>query len=301
LLTGEFSSEEVSFPNGEISLAGTLTLPKNDKKSFPAIVIISGSGGQDRDGSALFNLYKQIAESLSQAGVAVLRVDDRGVGKSTIVQEKAAETSYRDLISDSRAAFNYLTTRKEIDKTKIGLLGHSEGAETAMTIAAEDNRVAAIILLSGSSRPVDQILLEQELFQRASQETADTSDSTKRLPIVQNLVKFFEDAKLSENANNPRLAWFRDHLASNPRELAQKIKCPVLIVQGERDALILAYHSIELANAFQKGGNKQVRLRILPNLTHIFTPVTENRGEASKISEELLQTLQDWAVIALFK
>ena len=112
--TGEFTSEEVSFPNGENTLAGTLTLPKNDKKTSPAIVIISGSGGQDRDGSTLFNLYKQIAESLSKTGVAVLRFDDRGIGKSTIDMKKAAETSYRDLIADSRAGFDYLVTRKEM-------------------------------------------------------------------------------------------------------------------------------------------------------------------------------------------
>ncbi|HLM60893.1 MAG TPA: hypothetical protein VK308_08825, partial [Pyrinomonadaceae bacterium] len=102
---GEFTSAEVSFPNGEVTLAGTLTLPKSDKKIFPAIVIVSGSGSQDRDGSTLFNLYKQIAENLSKAGIAVLRVDDRGAGKSTIIKEKALETSYRDLVSDSRAAF----------------------------------------------------------------------------------------------------------------------------------------------------------------------------------------------------
>ena len=97
--TGEFTSEEVTFSNKEITLAGTLTVPKNDKKSFPAFVMITGSGGQDRDGSTIFGIYRQIAESLSKAGIAVLRVDDRGVGKSTIVKEKAHETSYQDLIS----------------------------------------------------------------------------------------------------------------------------------------------------------------------------------------------------------
>ncbi len=112
--TEEFISEEVSFPNGVNTLAGTLTLPKNGKKTAPAIVIISGSGGQDRDGSQLFNLYKHIAESLSKTGVGVLRVDDRGIGKSTIDMKKAAETSYQDLIADSRAGFDYLVTRKEM-------------------------------------------------------------------------------------------------------------------------------------------------------------------------------------------
>lgn len=299
--TGEFTAEEVSFPNGDVTLAGTLTLPKNGKKMFPAVVIITGSGSQERDGSTLFNLYKQIAESLSKAGIAVLRVDDRGAGKSTIVLQKAAETSYRDLISDSRRAFDYLMTRKEIDKTKIGLVGHSEGATTALTIAAEDERIAAVVLMAGGSRPVNEIIIEQELYQRAWQETADVSDKTKIPLIVQNITKGFEDAKLPQNANNAKLAWFRDHLAVNPPQLAAKVKCPVLILQGERDALVLAYHSVELAKALSNGGNKNISLRILPNLTHIFTPISGDSQESSKVSEEMLKTLQNWAFATLIE
>lgn len=299
--TGEFTSEEVSFPNGANTLSGTLTVPKSDKKPFPAIVIITGSGGQDRDGAQLFNLYKKIAESLSQAGVAVLRVDDRGTGKSTMDMTKAAETSYKDLISDSRAAFDFLTTRKGIDKSKIGFLGHSEGAETALTIAAEDKRVAAIILMAGVSRPINEGVVEQDIYQRAMQETVNVSDKTKVMPLVQTLLKQFEDAKLPQNVNNAKFSWFREHLASNSTILAAKIKCPVMIVQGERDALVLAYHSIELAKVLSANGNKNVSLRILPNLTHIFTSVSEKPEEASKISEEMLQTLQNWAFANLIE
>ena len=300
--TGEFTSEEVSFSNGDVKLAGTLTVPKNDKKTFPAIIIISGSGGQDRDGSQVFNLYKQIAESLSKAGVAVLRVDDRGTGKSTIDMKKGFESSYRALISDSRAAFDYLMTRGEIEKTKIGFLGHSEGAETALTIASEDKRVAAIVLLAGVSRPVNEAISEQELYQRALRETVNAADKTKIMPIVQTLIKQFEAAKLPQNANDGKFAWHREHLASNPLMLAAKVNCPVLIVQGERDALVLAYHSIELAKALANGGNKNVSLRIVPNQTHIFTPaVGDNPQETSKISEEMLQAVQNWAVAALFE
>ncbi len=298
--SSEFTNEEVSFPNGEISLAGTLTLPKTDGKTFPAIVIITGSGGQDRDGSQLFNLYKQIAESLSKAGAAVLRVDDRGMGKSTIDMTKAAETSYRDLISDSRAAFDYLTTRKEIDRTKIGFLGHSEGAETALTIASEDKRVAAILLLAGLSRPLNEGVIEQEIYQRAVRETVNAADKTKVNPLSQDLIKQFEEAKLPQNSTDKKLDWFREHLASNPSLLAAKVKCPVLIVQGERDALVLAYHSIELAKALADGGNKTVSLRIVPNTTHIFTPaIGDNPEETSKVSEEMLRTVQNWAFVNL--
>ena len=298
---GEFTSEEVSFPNGANTLAGTLTIPKNGKKLFPAFIIISGSGSQDRDGSQLFNLYRQIAESLAKAGVAVLRVDDRGTGKSTIDMSKAAETSYKDIISDSRAAFDFLTTRVKIDKTKIGYIGHSEGAETALTIASEDKRAAAIVLLAGVSRQMTETIAEQELYQRALRETVSAADKSKVIPIAQILIKQFEDAKLPENAKNARFSYFREHLASNPLTLAAKIDCPVLIVQGERDALVLAYHSIELAKALTNGGNKNVSLRIMPNLTHIFTPaVSENPAEASKVSDEMLRTLQNWVDTTFF-
>lgn len=300
--TEEFISEEVSFPNGVNTLAGTLTLPKNGKKTAPAIVIISGSGGQDRDGSRLFNLYKHIAESLSKTGVGVLRVDDRGIGKSTIDMKKAAETSYQDLISDSRAAFDYLMTRGEIEKTKIGFLGHSEGAETALTIASEDKRVAAIVLMAGVSRPVNEAVFEQEIYQRALRETVNAADKTKIMPLAQTLIKQFEAAQMPQNANDAKFAWLREHMASNPSLIAAKVKCPVLIVQGERDALVLAYHSIELAKALASGGNKNVSLRIVPNQTHIFTPAVGDSHQATlKISEEMLQTLQDWAFANLFE
>ncbi|MDQ3062958.1 MAG: prolyl oligopeptidase family serine peptidase, partial [Acidobacteriota bacterium] len=87
-----------------------------------------------------------------------------------------------------------------------------------------------------------------------------------------------------------------EHLAFDSSAMAQKVKCPVLIVQGERDALVLAYHSIELAKALTNNENKNVSLRIVPNQTHIFTPaVSDNPQETSKISEEMLQTLQNWA------
>ncbi len=231
-----------------------------------------------------------------------MRVDDRGNGKSTISKEKVLETSFKDLISDSRAAFDFLTTRKEIDRTKMGFLGHSEGATTALTIASEDKRVAAIVLMAGVSRPVNEGIIEQELYQRAMRETVNAADKTKVMTVVQSLTKQFEEARLPQNANDAKLSWFRDHLAVNSTLLAAKVKCPVLIVQGERDALVLAYHSIELARAFANGGNKSVSLRIVPNLTHVFSPAVGNSPEeTSKISEDMLQTLQNWAATTLLE
>lgn len=288
--SGEFSEEEVSFKNGDVKLAGTLTIPKNNRAKHPAVVIISGSGLQDRDGKSVANLYKIIAENLSQAGIAVLRADDRGVGKSSM--PAGTNISYRDLINDSIAAVDYLMTRNEINKTKIALLGHSEGAETALTIASENPKVAAVILLAGSSFPLDKIVVEQELYQRAQQETVNVADETKIMPLAKNLMKQLETAAKPENKSNLKFAWFREHLVSNPSLLAQKVKQPALILQGERDSLVLAYHAIELSKAFVKGGNKNVSLRILPDLTHLFTSIGEKN---TAISDEFLKTLQNWA------
>jgi len=296
-----FTSEEVNFANGDVKLAGTLTLPKTGKGPFPAAVIISGSGSQDRDGMmGVFNLYKLVAESLSNAGVAVLRADDRGVGKS-VMPDLKRPTSYRDLINDSRAAFEYLTQRGEIDKTRIALVGHSEGAETALTIASEDPRVAAIVLLAGSARPVDRVALEQSIYQAALQRPIDPNDSNSLSAISQTILQRFDVARNEKApASGPdRDAWFREHLNSDPSALARRVKCPVLILNGERDALVLAHNAIELAQALIAGGNKQVRLRIFPNLTHVFTPASLEKNAPSDqsviVSAEMLQTVSEWA------
>ena len=296
-----FTSEEVNFANGDVKLAGTLTLPKASKAPFPAAVIITGSGSQDRDGAmGVFNLYKLVAEALSNAGVAVLRADDRGVGKSVLTDPKRP-TSYRDLINDSRAAVEYLTQRGEIDKTRIALVGHSEGAETALTIASEDPRVAAIILLAGCARPVDRVALEQSIYQTALQRPIDPNDSNSLPEIFRTILQRFEAARNEKApASGPDAnAWFREHINSDPSALARRVKCPVLILNGERDALVLAHNAIELAQALIAGGNKQVRLRIFPNLTHLFTPASPDRNEPPQqttiVSAEMLQTVSDWA------
>ena len=296
-----FTSEEVTFANGDVKLAGTLTIPKSGKAPYPAAVIITGSGGQDRDGAVgLFYLYKLIAERLSNAGVAVLRADDRGIGKSTM-PNPSRSTSYRDLINDSRAAFDYLTQRTEIEKSRIALVGHSEGSETALTIAAEDSRVAAIILLAGTARPVDRVAVEQSIYQAALQETIDPGDLSKLPDVAKAVLARFDSARNQKppaSGDDPN-AWFREHLASDPAVLAKRVKCPVLILNGERDALVLAHNAIELTQALISGGNKQVRLRIFPNLTHLFTPASADKNappdQAPAPSQEMLQTVSDWA------
>lgn len=295
-----FTSEEVNFANGDVKLAGTLTLPKTGKAPFPAAVIITGSGSQDRDGATgVFDLYRLVAESLSNAGVAVLRADDRGVGKSVMADPKRP-TSYRDLINDSRAAFEFLAQRNDIDKNRIALVGHSEGAETALTIAAEDPRIAAIVLLGAAAHPVDRIALEQSLYQAAMQRLMDPADRKSLPELAQVILQRFETARKETtpvSAPDPN-AWFREHIHSDPTALAQRVKCPVLILNGERDALVLPHNAIELAQALVAAGNKQVRVRIFRNLTHTFTAASVERNAPDEdlvtVSPEVLDTVSTW-------
>jgi alpha-beta hydrolase superfamily lysophospholipase len=298
-----YTSEEVTFQNGGQNLAGTLTIPKKGSAPFPAVAIISGSGSQDRDGSAVANLYRLIAEHLSANGVAVLRADDRGVGKSVPLQPN---TSYRDLINDSKAAFEYLFKRPDIDHRRIAMAGHSEGALTALVIAAEDPRVAAIMVLAGGSRGLDRILLEQTLNGLALQSPINPSDRTRYPAVVTQLDKVFTEVRSKPQPADPAkdpLAYFRQHLEIDPLAFARRVKVPTLILNGERDDNVLPYHALELAQAMAGSGNKQVLLRIFPNLTHLFTPSTRDKAvtsaQAMEVSVEFLDLLQRWAANVL--
>ena len=300
-----FTTEEVSFQNGEQKLVGTLTIPKKGAAPFPGVVIISGAGPQDRDGSAVANIYRLVAEHLSANGVAVLRVDDRGVGKSI---PQTSGQAYRDLVNDSKAAFEFLLKRPEIDKKKIGLAGHSEGALTALVIAAEDPRVAAIMLLAGGSRSLDRIIFEQALNRQALDSPVNPSDKTRYSPFLAQMDKVFSEVrskpKPADPANDP-LAYFRQHLEIDPLAIARRVRIPTLILNGERDENVLPYHALELAQAMADSGNKQVLVRIFPNLTHVFTPSQRDKSvtgaQSVEVSPEFLELLQSWAANVLVR
>ena len=301
-----FTTEEVSFQNGDQKLAGTLTVPRKGVAPFPGVVIISGSGSQDRDGSVVANLYRLVAEKLSANGVAVLRADDRGVGKS--VPLASAATSYRDLINDSKAAFDFMCKRPQIDSKKVGLAGHSEGALTALMIAAEEPGVAAIMLLAGGSRSLDRILIEQTLYALVLTSPVNPSDQTRYPPIVTQLNKVFRDVKTQPKPADPagdKLAYFRQHLEIDPLAVARRVHVPTLILNGERDDNVLPYHALELAQALAESGNKQVLVRIFVNLTHVFTPSARDKSvtnaQAVEVSSEFLDLLQSWAANVLVR
>ncbi len=166
-----YTEEEVTFQNGEITLAGTLSIPEGDGP-FPAVLLISGSGAQDRNENVFgFEVFRTLADALTRNGVAVLRYDDRGVGGSSAGGPDDTSVDYAD---DVLAGVEMLSQRPEIDPAHIGLLGHSEGGIIAPMVANESDKVAFVILMAGPSVPGDQISAAQlRLIMQADGATPD--------------------------------------------------------------------------------------------------------------------------------
>jgi fermentation-respiration switch protein FrsA (DUF1100 family) len=260
-----YIEEEVVFENRKagIKLAGTLTLP-DSKSVFPAVVLISGSGAQNRDEELMGHKpFLVIADYLTRNGIAVLRYDDRGTAASEGDFNKS--TSF-DFSKDAEAAVNYLLTRKDINHRKIGLIGHSEGGMIASMIAADSKDVAFIVLLAGTGIPGDQLLLlQQELIARAS--GADENAIQKSKEINRNA---FETVKKS-SVNQITTPWMQYFLKYDPASALEKVKCPVLAINGDKDLQVPATINLEaISKALSKGGNKKVTIKELKGLNHLF-------------------------------
>ncbi|MGQ9644902.1 MAG: alpha/beta hydrolase family protein, partial [Ignavibacterium sp.] len=262
-----YNVEEVKYRNEKdnITLAGTLTYPKENKK-YPAVVLITGSGAQNRD-EEIFNHrpFLVIADHLTKNGFVVLRFDDRGYGES---EGSHSLATTMDFAEDVRSAVNYLKTRDEVDKNKIGLIGHSEGGMIAPIVASSNDNIAFIILMAAPGVPGDSLLyLQTELIYKAEgQNTEKIQQTLKVLREVYAILKSDEkDTSLREKLKikfqelfnqlneeekkqygDPETymemeirmvmsPWFRYFLKFNPIEYLEKIKCPVLAINGERD------------------------------------------------------------------
>jgi pimeloyl-ACP methyl ester carboxylesterase len=324
-----YRDKEVTFTNPEagITLAGTLTLPKSGGP-FPAAVLITGSGPEDRD-EAVFGHrpFLVLADYLTRRGIAVLRYDDRGVGKST--GNFAAATSV-DFASDAKAAVAYLKTRKEIRVDKIGLIGHSEGGVIAPMVAAESKDVAFIVLMAGTGVPGDQIILEQAALIAKAMGTSekevqeartinrkafDIIESGKDSATVASELRTLllsaantsaptdtqtNEARINGQIKQITSPWFRYFLTYDPRPALRKVRCPVLAVNGEKDLQVSPKQNLpEIEAALREGGNKDFTVRELPGLNHLFQTATKGTpGEYAKIEETISPTaltlIGDW-------
>ena len=298
-----YYSQDITFENNKagISLAGTLTLPSKEGV-FPVVILISGSGPQNRDEELLGHKpFLVLSDFLTRNGIAVLRYDDRGTALSKGDFKTATSA---DFATDVESAIAYLKTRKEINTKNIGLIGHSEGGLIAPMVASKSKDVAFIVLLAGTGIQGDWLLLlQQKLIGKASGISDDDlqkSELTNRkvFDIVNkssNLEKLNLDLTnyikqtLNHNPNAGKPAgmsddefvnlqvkqianpWMQYFIKYNPAPTLEKVKCPVLAINGEKDLQVPPKENLEaIKSALSKGGNKKVTTKVLPNLNHLF-------------------------------
>ncbi len=324
-----YNEEEVTFENksaGDV-LSGTFTFPKKGKK-FTTVLLIPGSGPHNRNEEILGHKpFLVISDYLTRHGIAVLRYDDRGVGKSTGYYPSATS---KDLASDAAAAVLYLKSRKDVDK--IGLIGHSEGGIIAPMVANQSKNVSFIILMAAPGIPCDQILLQQAyLIGKGAGESDSTLEITKRLnEKIYNIIKENKDSiiaaqKLEKAASNfyeksspqfkqslgskenflsqlkPVLSpWFRYFIKYDPRPALEKVKCPVLAIDGSKDVQVPPKEDLAaIKKALTEGGNKKIKVVDFEGLNHLFqTAKSGLPSEYNKISEtispKVLELISNW-------
>lgn len=327
-----YDSEFVTYENKQagVKLAGTLTKPRGDGP-FPAVILITGSGAQDRDESLLGHKpFLVLADHLTRAGIAVLRVDDRGVGGST---GNSASATSEDFAGDVREGVNYLRSRGDIDKKKIGLCGHSEGGLIAPMVAVNSDDVAFIVLMAGPGLPGDQILkMQGALIFKA---LGSSDEKIERIAQIQDkyfaLIRSEKDVKvlreklkavtkeleasLPEDERKTLIGgssdddsgyeaitspWMRYFLTYDPRPTLAKVKCPVLAINGEKDLQVPSKQDLaEIEKAVRSGGNSRITTREFKDLNHLFqTSTTGAPSEYGRIEETIapvvLEAIATW-------
>jgi len=313
-----YTDEEVTYQNkaAAIALAGTLTLPRATTP-VPAVILISGSGPEDRDETVFGHKpFLILADHLTRNGIAVLRVDDRGVGGSS---GKTSASTSEDFAGDVQAGIEYLKARKEIDPKRIGLIGHSEGGLIAPLVANRSTDVAFIVLLAGPGLPGDEILLlqgaaiarasgapEQAIAaNRASQEEIfRIVKEEKDVPAMMSRLHQVEEKVLAGIPEDQRVAargvldaqmaavttpWFRYFLTYDPRPALQNVTVPVLALFGDKDLQVPWQPNLEAMDAaFKSGGNSHVTLTHLAGLNHLFQNATTGAPSEYNAIEETM-------------
>jgi pimeloyl-ACP methyl ester carboxylesterase len=328
-----YIEEEVTYdnPRASVKLAGTLTRPKGEGP-FPAVLLIAGSGPNTRD-EVVFShkVFLVLADYLTRRGIVVLRSDKRGIGEST---GKYAEATSADFADDALAGVEYLKARKEVDPGKIGLVGHSEGGVVAPMVASRSKDVAYIVLMAGPGVTGEEILyrqgqdvlksmgrtdkdelarqrtVQEKMFSIIKQEP-DNGAAEKKLNefVAQEIARLSaEDKKKAETqkvgfeaqVKNLQTPWMRFFLTFDPQSALGLVHCPVLAINGANDVQVAADVNLPaIEKGLRAGGNRDVTVKELPNLNHLFqTSKTGSVMEYGQIEETISPTalvlMGDW-------
>ena len=275
------------------SLAGTLTLPSTGTAPFPVAVSLTGSGLHYRDGNRRpehpYRPFREIADALAERGVAMLRLDDRGVGGSTGDGNAATGD---DIADDTRVAIAWLRERKEIDPARVALIGHSFGGEVAPMVAAEDPSVAALVLMGAPAVSFRETMRYQHRYD--IERDASIPRERKAAVLEERMARQERNVAASVEKWRP---WSQDR---DPLPTARRVRCPVLILQGLTDRAVSPEEARTLDRVMRESGNPRVTLRLFENLNHHFNldPVGATDGYDRLVSQalapEFLDTLSSW-------
>lgn len=274
-----------------IKLAGTLTIPRGRAGGrTPAVVTITRAGPDDRDGSSPdlrgYRPFREIADTLGKRGIAVLRLDDRGVNGST---GGAGAARPNDLAEDIRAAVMYLRKRPEIDATRIGLVGHDEGATVAPIVAKADGQLRGLVLMAGAASAGRDILSSRQRY------IVDTVERLTGAARTHALERYRRSTDSAAKAS-PIMKYFLEY---EPASMARQVETPVLILHGETDHQVPSTEAKRLADAFRASGNQGVSVTLFPETNHLF--VADANGTADyatlpslHVRREVLGAIADW-------
>jgi uncharacterized protein len=314
-----YRAEDVAYDNKvqRDRLAATLTIPPG-KGPFPAVVLIPGSGPHDRDETVMGHKpFLVLSDYLTRQGIAVLRADDRGIGKST---GDLSTVTTADLATDAEAGIAYLKTRPEVNPKMIGLIGHSEGGIIAPMIAARNPDVAFIVMLAGSGLPGDQVLVSQvEAIAEANGKTQEQAlkegkkerkildivkenadDQLKEKQLKEELAGEMSAAQIGDVIKTFNLPWLHFFITYDPATALRKVTCPVLALDGDKDVQVVAKENLPaIRKALEQAGNKNFEIDELPGLNHLFqTAKTGAPSEYAEIDETIspvvLKKIGDW-------
>ncbi|HWZ43418.1 MAG TPA: alpha/beta fold hydrolase [Candidatus Saccharimonadales bacterium] len=314
-----YREEEVSYRNksADITLAATLTLPQG-QGPFPAVVLITGSGPQDRDEALMGHRpFLVLSDYLTRRGIAVLRADDRGTAKST---GNFATATTADFATDTEAGIAYLKGRREIDQRKIGLIGHSEGGMIAPMVAARNSDVAFIVLMAGTGVPGDEVLVAQvkaiaaanggdpamsEKLGSEEREVTAMVRQEKDTPKLENMLRgkiagHMPEAQMNAAIKQMTSPWMRFFIEYDPATALRKVKCGVLAINGGKDLQVLPQQNLPaIRKALEAGGNRNFEVVELPGLNHLFqTAATGSPTEYARIEETIapaaLEKIAGW-------
>jgi uncharacterized protein len=295
---------DAMIPANGFNLAATVTTPAvTGRMRHPAVILLAGSGPVERDGTvAGIPIFAQLAGQLAERGFLVVRYDKRGVGQSGGRTERA---TLRDYADDAIAVVKWVERRNDVDRNRVAVVGHSEGASLGMLAAEREKKIKSLVLMAGMGTTGQELILEQQQHMLDAMKTPEAEraakvDLQKKILAAVIAEKGWESipAELRDVVDSP---WYRSLLLFDPARAMARIKQPVLILQGSLDTQVRPHHADRLAALAQARKNEPVvELVHLPGLNHLFVPATTGDVaeygslEEKAISPEVARIISDW-------